>query len=1057
MTRIIQYIKYKPDIVTTGITLLLGFFVIVGWFTQSTALVQILPEYSPMQFNTALCFILLSVIILFQNYRHYSSLLYFVITIIIGISLLTFWQHLSDKNTGIDTFFITPFTTANTLHPGRMSMLTTSGFLLSTLPLFILVQNKKNRIVIAIGIFISVLVIALGLGNIAGYLFGQSTPYAWSHSGYMAVHTSLAFILSGISLYFDLTKKALELPKYNYIFFTLLPVSLLLFSTITILWFITYTTQIILVNNIVKNETKMFSSELSDILEADQTAFKRMVKRWNRNSIAQNNKSWVDDASDYVNSIISLRTLIIIENGGTIKHIIPNKYTDSWNKKITEAVKKIEGNYQNEVKKHSFVNEYEDSILLLSYRINFNNNKHGFLVAVYDIKELFKYRLKQDNFDYGLVFYDDENHIVFKSFSNTNGLDTTNKIQTPIELFSNTWNLEYYPSFNITSNSNHWFVLIIGLIFSGILLQLLYQRYQNKLRSISLVNVNTQLNLEVEQRKQIENELTEHKINLEATILQRTVEVYDANQGLTEEIEKRKISENKLIDANSRFEQFANNTTHVIWLVDVETKQVNYVNPAFEKIWQEKAQQLYIEPLLWQKKIHPDDVNNVRLSFAAALKGDTDQYDIEYRITKLNGEIVWIHDHGVPIFNESGVMTKYTKIAEDITLRKSAEQALQNSEENYRQIVETTNEGIVVIDPITNIQFINTRITELLGFSNETLMNSPIQDYIDHTNYLEIKHLLKMPSNEPRRTEATFIDKFKNELKTKICITSIFSGINNNVYKGSLILVTDITHEILAAKEHHALQQQLQQSQKMESIGQLTGGIAHDFNNILSSVLGFTELSLEQNNNNDELLSDYLSEVLIAGERAQELVQQMLTFSRGTAGELKPLSLSPLIKETIKLLRPTIPASLIINVTLDSNIPKIKADGVQIHQLLMNLCINARDAMCGIGNLTITLNKQTFENSYCTSCFEPINGEYAVLAIEDTGEGIDPEKKSTIFEPFYTTKEVGKGSGMGLSMVHGITHDHHGHILVHSELTVGTKFEILFPLNIIEIRKTGND
>lgn len=540
-------------------------------------------------------------------------------------------------------------------------------------------------------------------------------------------------------------------------------------------------------------------------------------------------------------------------------------------------------------------------------------------------------------------------------------------------------------------------------------------------------------------------------------LVTRANEMNRLNQILESEFKKRQRSEKQLIESNSRFEQFANNTTHVIWLADIKTQKTIYVNPAFEKIWGESRQELYSNQKFWMKKIHPNDIDIVKIAFGAALNGETKNYDAEYRIINSNKEIIWIHDHGVPITDNNGIIQRFAGVAEDITLRKDAERALQDSEENYRQIVENTNQGIIVIDPITNVLFVNTRMSDLLGFSVNELLNCSIQKFILHENYSEIENVFKIPSNQPRRLDVTFRHNSKQQLETRVCITSIFSGDNNKVYKGSLILVTDMSNELIAAKEQQVLQQQLQQAQKMESIGQLTGGIAHDFNNILSSVIGFTELSLEHTNNKDEVLHDYLSEILIAGERAQDVVKQMLTFSRGIAGKLKPLALSQMIKETIKLLRPTIPASLIITTEIDDRIPKINADIVLFHQLLMNLCINARDAMHNIGELTIFVYQQSINGDYCASCFEPIVGDYVVLAIQDSGEGITTEKLSNIFEPFFTTKAVGKGSGMGLSMVHGIIHDHHGHVIVHSEPGKGTRFEIFFPLNSSDIRKTGND
>jgi CheY-like chemotaxis protein len=220
--------------------------------------------------------------------------------------------------------------------------------------------------------------------------------------------------------------------------------------------------------------------------------------------------------------------------------------------------------------------------------------------------------------------------------------------------------------------------------------------------------------------------------------------------------------------------------------------------------------------------------------------------------------------------------------------------------------------------------------------------------------------------------------------------------------------------------------------------------VAHDFNNILTAVMGYVAMAQERvAGQGDEKLDKYLDRALRSGRQARDLIQQMLTFSRGQRGEPRALQLPPLVKESVKLMRSTLPSSIEFDTALDVTLPAVLLDPVQLEQVLMNLCINARDAMQGAGTLHIGLKQATHDGA-CTSCHQPVRGTYVELTVRDNGPGIAPEVVERMFEPFFSTKEVGKGSGMGLSTVHGIVHEHGGHILVETRPGAGATFRVLF-------------
>jgi signal transduction histidine kinase/ActR/RegA family two-component response regulator len=269
------------------------------------------------------------------------------------------------------------------------------------------------------------------------------------------------------------------------------------------------------------------------------------------------------------------------------------------------------------------------------------------------------------------------------------------------------------------------------------------------------------------------------------------------------------------------------------------------------------------------------------------------------------------------------------------------------------------------------------------------------------------------------------------------------------------ILLQEIKERRQAEEEREQLQKQLLQARKMEAIGQLTGGIAHDFNNILASILGFTELALHRfANPNEGKLFDYLTEVHRAGERARDLVAQMMAFSRGNSGSPQLLDTKPLVKEVVKMLSSILPTSIQVATKFDKSMPAIKIDPVQLQQVVLNLCINARDAMHGKGQLTIQGQRTTVLKRVCASCHEKVTGEFLELIVEDSGTGIEEGLLNSIFDPFFTTKDVGSGTGMGLSVVHGIVHKHGGHIDVETKIGQGAKFRLLFPVKDCA-KKTG--
>ncbi len=274
-----------------------------------------------------------------------------------------------------------------------------------------------------------------------------------------------------------------------------------------------------------------------------------------------------------------------------------------------------------------------------------------------------------------------------------------------------------------------------------------------------------------------------------------------------------------------------------------------------------------------------------------------------------------------------------------------------------------------------------------------------------------------------------------------------FEGrISKKVAGLTTLIAWDDSESKRAEEDKHNLYEQLRQSQKMEALGQLTGGIAHDFNNILASILGYADLTLDAV---DEMghtdLVRYLQEVIDSGEKARDLIAQMLAFARAKPNDAISLMPTPLVKETVKMLQSALPSTIELNITSEEDLPHIEVDPSQFHQLIVNLCINARDAIEEKGNIDITITHGEHFQNNCASCQSRFEGSYVEIAISDNGHGINPTFIDKIFEPFFTTKESNNNTGMGLSVVHGIVHENGGHIVVDSQPNYGTTIKIYLP------------
>lgn len=416
---------------------------------------------------------------------------------------------------------------------------------------------------------------------------------------------------------------------------------------------------------------------------------------------------------------------------------------------------------------------------------------------------------------------------------------------------------------------------------------------------------------------------------------------------------------------------------------------------------------------------------------------------------KIDDSRIMLDIHGVQIIHQG--QTMHMAILRDVTEKHRQEEALRKSEDRYRATIEAALDCIVSMDQAGNIVQFNAAAERTFGYRREDIVGKSLAETIippterqahnrGLTRYLNAGQGRYLGS----RIEVSAMRADGSIFPAELAI-DVAEKHGDTIFIG---FIRDVTEQKKMEEERGRLEAQLRQAQKMEAIGHLTGGVAHDFNNILTGVMGYVVMAQEwAEKQGDEKLERYLDRAQKSGQRARDLIQQMLTFSRGQRGEARPLQLIPLIKENVKLLESSIPSSIEVILQHDTRLPLVMVDPVHIGQILMNLCINARDAIAGNGTLTISLTQQLCpEECVCSSCRSPISGTYVALSVQDSGKGIPQKNQDRIFEPFFSTKEIGKGSGMGLSTVHGIVHEVDGHIVINSEPGKGANFTVLFPI-----------
>ena len=381
--------------------------------------------------------------------------------------------------------------------------------------------------------------------------------------------------------------------------------------------------------------------------------------------------------------------------------------------------------------------------------------------------------------------------------------------------------------------------------------------------------------------------------------------------------------------------------------------------------------------------------------------------------------------------------------AREITERKQADEALRASEEQYRAVFNASADALVLWNSRSERVDVNPAYERMYGYRrDEVLAGARARELPDEHQQLQAQIIELTLAEQSYHGEIETVRRSGERFPIEVRTIPIR-------YRGEphvLAMIRDLTERRRVENERAQLEAQLRQAQKMEAIGQLTGGIAHDFNNLLTSILGYVTLASEREGAlGDRRLAGYLAQAQRSCERARDLIQQMLMFSRGQRGSPRTLPLGPLVEDALAAVRPTLPATVALAVDVAEDAPLVRVDPLQVEQVLLNLCLNARDAIDAQGVVRVAVRPLHVEGRVCTGCRACVGGEFVELSVEDDGHGMAPAVIERIFEPFFSTKETGKGTGMGLAMVHGIVHEHGGHVVVESVPGRGSRFRVLWP------------
>ena len=442
--------------------------------------------------------------------------------------------------------------------------------------------------------------------------------------------------------------------------------------------------------------------------------------------------------------------------------------------------------------------------------------------------------------------------------------------------------------------------------------------------------------------------------------------------------------------------------------------------------------------------VHPDDREEARRKLAEAFEGGG-KYEHEYRVVRPSGEMRWVHSHLVGERATNGKPARVVGALQDVTDRRALVEGLRASEHRYRRLIDAISEGVLLVAPDGRITVANAQIATLLGCSLDDVIGHSAFEFIEENEH-------KIARERLLRRQRGVGDEYTSHLKRRdgstvsvaVRVDPLVDADGN--LEGLVSVVRDLSEQRAAEAMKSRLsdtEEQLRHSQKMEAIGVLAGGVAHDFNNLLSIVLSYTGL-LRDGMSEDDPKREDLEEISRAAQRAAALTRQLLAFSRRQVLQPRTLDMREILRGMEKMLRRLLGEDIALSLLTPDALGLVHVDPGQLEQVIMNIAVNARDAMAQGGSLSIEVSDVDVGAAAAPRlCVDP--GRYVRVTVSDTGSGMDAATRARIFEPFFTTKQEGRGTGLGLSTVFGIVKQSGGHVTVESDVGRGTTFHVYLP------------
>jgi PAS domain S-box-containing protein len=525
--------------------------------------------------------------------------------------------------------------------------------------------------------------------------------------------------------------------------------------------------------------------------------------------------------------------------------------------------------------------------------------------------------------------------------------------------------------------------------------------------------------------------------------------IYDASgatagtAGSLRDITERKQVENELRETLKSLKR-SQEISHVgNWIWDIPADKFSASDEAFKLMGFPPGFPAKFQDIAEQ--IHPFDRIHARNVLTASLQTG-EPYSIEMRIIKKDtGEIRHILSMAEIERDADGNPLKIFGINQDITERKQAEEELHKEKEFSQTLVQNSPTFFVAIDSTGKTILMNDALLQDLGYTKEEVVGKDyLKTFVPESDRESLSKVFEQLTHLKKNTinENYILAKDGRLLLVEWHGTTVFKEETEFDYFFGVGI--DVTERRRLEEEREKLQTQLTQAQKMESVGRLAGGVAHDFNNMLGVILGRAEIAMMRTDPAQPLYKD-LQEIRKAAECSADLTRQLLAFARKQTVAPKVLDLNEVIEGMLKMLRRLIGEDIDLVWLPDAFLWPVKMDTTQIDQILANLCVNARDAISGVGKVTIETGVAIFDAAYCANHPGFVPGDYVLLAVSDNGCGIDKDIMDKLFEPFFTTKAVGKGTGLGLATIYGIVKQNNGFINVYSEPGQGTTFRIYLP------------